>query len=249
MFHVKQLKEVLRINQLNETLISGALELGITLGESEVKKFKQYANFLVEYNEKVNLTAITEPKEIAIKHFIDSLAIIKYCDLKLNDKLADIGAGAGFPSVPIKIVRDDISISLFDSLNKRVIFLKELLEKLDLKGEAIHQRAQDAGQNPEYRESFDVVTARAVASFRELTEYCLPLVKVGGVFIALKGIEIDTELNQAQNAISILGGEVEKCEKYSLPDKSGRSIVIIRKISQTPLKYPRLNAKITKNPL
>lgn len=200
------------------------------------KQFSAYFEFLIEYNKNVNLTAITGEKEVCIKHFYDSLLGVEF--IEENAKVVDIGTGAGFPGVPIKIARPDIKLTLVDSLNKRVEFLKLLTNKIDLDGECVHSRAEDfATKN---REQYDVAVSRAVASLNTLCEYALPLVKVGGIFLAYKGANIDEELNLSKNAISILGGVVEKIKKIKLPENMGeRNIIIIKKIKNTPQKYPR----------
>ncbi|MBE6883385.1 MAG: 16S rRNA (guanine(527)-N(7))-methyltransferase RsmG [Ruminococcaceae bacterium] len=229
-----------------------AAAIDVELDDTALTRFDEYASFLVEYNEKVNLTAITEPEDIVIKHFTDSLSLLPVIKPEKNAKIADVGAGAGFPSVPVLIARPDLKITMIDSSNKRVTFLNLLIEKLGLTqsgSEAVHMRAEEAGNSPKYRERFDFAVARAVANLRELSEYCIPLVKVGGVFASMKGAEIEEELTGAKNAIGTLGGKVEKVEKFTLPNGDGRSIVVTKKISQTQTKYPRPSAKIAKKPL
>lgn len=232
-----------------ESLQRQAQQYGVILGEKQLNLLEIYANTLVEWNEKINLTAITQPEEIAVKHFLDSFLLLHAAEVPKNATVIDVGTGAGFPSVPCKLVREDLNLTLLDSLNKRILFLQALCEALGIKAQTIHARAEEGGRNPKLREQYDVATARAVASMRELCEYCLPFVKVGGVFVALKGYEIEEELSAAKGAIKLLGGEVVRVEKYILPDESKRSIVIIKKISQTPTKYPRQSAKIAKTPL
>lgn len=237
--------------------IAGLLEKqvsasGILLDQKQLGQFVEYGEFLVEYNEKVNLTAITDPAGIAYKHFFDSLLLTVFADIFQGAKLVDVGTGAGFPSVPVKIVRPDLKLTLLDSLNKRIVFLDQLVEKLGLSDvHTVHARAEEAGRKAEYREKFDMVTARAVAHLRELSEYCLPFVKVGGAFAALKGYDIEQELSESKNAIKLLGGEVAEVKKYTLPDEeqSKRSLVIIKKISHVLTNYPRPSAKMTKKPL
>jgi len=237
------------MNIPKDSLKSQAAEYGIDLTEEQLDKLECYANTLVEWNEKINLTAITQPNEIATKHFLDSLLLLHAIELPQNASLIDVGTGAGFPSVPCKLVRSDINLTLLDSLNKRINFLNALCEALEVKSTNIHARAEEGGRKPGLREQFDVATARAVANLRELAEYCLPFVKVGGLFVALKGYEIDDELDTAKKAIKELGGKVLEVKKYILPDDSKRSIIVIKKISQTPAKYPRQSAKISKSPL
>lgn len=226
-----------------------AAEFGIVLDEGQLGQFDCYAETLVEWNQKMNLTAITAPQEIVIKHFVDSLTLLTALDLPQNAKVIDVGTGAGFPSVPLKIARPDIQLTLLDSLNKRITFLKELSGVLGQENECIHFRAEEAGKNPAYRERYDLATARAVAHLRELSEYCLPFVRVGGTFAAMKGGEIDAELAESAKAIGLLSGRVEETKRFSLPDESRRSIILIKKISQNATKYPRPSAKIAKNPL
>ena len=219
---------------------------GIDLPKNLYDKFNIYADFLVEYNEKVNLTAITDPMEILCKHFIDSACLLKYVDISNNSSLIDVGTGAGFPSVPLKILRPDIRLTLLDSLNKRIDFLKKLCDKLKIDVEFIHGRAEDISKMPEYREKFDYSCARAVANISTLSELCIPFVKVGGSFISMKGPTED--VSRGTNAIEILGGSVADSIDYSLFDEQ-RRIFVIRKISQTPIKYPRNSGQISKKSL
>lgn len=213
------------------------------------ERFDNYAQLLVDWNQKINLTAITEPNEIVIKHFLDSLLLLKATDLPKESTLIDVGTGAGFPSLPVCILRHDLHPTLLDSLNKRLIFLEELCSNIKVDAQFVHARAEEAGQKADYREKYDVATARAVAHLRELAEYCLPFVKEGGIFAALKGYEVEEELEEAKYAISQIGGKVEAIEKFELPGNNKRSIVVIRKFRHTPAKYPRITAKIKKSPL
>lgn len=222
---------------------------GIDLTDPQLEQYDRYAGLLVEWNEKINLTAITEPDEIVVKHFLDSLLLLKAVSIPEGGRVIDVGTGAGFPSLPCAIARPDLRLTLLDSLNKRIIFLEELTRALGREAVCIHARAEEGGRDPGLREKFDLATARAVASMRELSEYCLPFVKVGGIFAALKGYEIEDELDEAKPAIKLLGGEIQEVQKKILPDGSRRGIVLIRKISQTSTKYPRPSAKIKKNPL
>lgn len=226
-----------------------AAGFGVELTAPQVAKLRRYGELLIEWNEKINLTAITAPEEIEVKHFLDSLLLIAAAEVKSGASMIDVGTGAGFPSLPCKIARDDICLTMLDSLNKRIAFLNAVCAEVGVSAAAIHARAEDGGHSKALREQFDIATARAVANLRELAEYCLPFVKVGGVFAALKGGDVDDELSGAKPAIKLLGGRAEDIKKYTLPDGSRRSIVIIRKISQTPPKYPRPPAKISKNPL
>ena len=223
-------------------------KINIKLSQKQKESFDIFADFLVEYNENVNLTAITEKQEIYIKHFYDSLVLSYYVDLS-NKTLCDVGGGAGFPSVPNAIYNKDVKIDIIDGLNKRIIFLDKLKEKLQIDNFcAIHQRAEE--HQKQARESYDVVTARAVARLYILAELCMPLVKVGGYFVALKSTRLSDELLEAKNAIKILGGEIVKIEEYELPENFGkREILIVRKIKNTPDKYPRVYGQIKKNAL
>lgn len=231
-------------------LFEEANKNGISLSENQLEKFKIYMDFLIEYNSHTNLTAIKNPEDIMIKHFLDSIIIDKFLDFGKNNKVIDIGTGAGFPGVPIKILKENIDLTLLDSLNKRIAFLDKLSEKLDIKYSTIHGRAEEFGRKFEYREKFDVVVSRAVAPLNILCEYTLPFVKVGCYFIALKGPDFETEFSNAENAIEALGGKLEKCENFELPyDKGARNIIIIKKIQPTPKKYPRTSLQISKKHL
>lgn len=230
-------------------LQEGAAAHDISLTEQQTAAFDRYAALLVEYNQKVNLTAITEPREIVIKHFIDSLLLLKSLPLAQDSSLIDVGTGAGFPGLPIAIARPDLHLTLLDSLQKRVLFLEQAAEQVGVQAVCIHDRAEEAGRRPALREKFHCATARAVARLRELSEFCLPYVRVGGHFVALKGYEIEEELEEALPAITKLGGKVLRVDKYVLPMDNRRAVVVIEKISQTPPKYPRSFAKIKKSPL
>ncbi len=206
--------------------------------DNVIKKFEIYYNELIDYNQKVNLTAITEKEEVYTKHFYDSGLAINY--IPLNASVVDVGTGAGFPGVPIKILRPDINLSLVDSLNKRIIFLEYLKDKLSINYNTYHSRAEDFCSNIKYREQFDICVSRAVAKLNTLAEYCLPLVKVGGSFIAYKSGDIEQEVEESTNAIKLLGGEIIEIKKFNLPNNTGgRSLVIIKKIKNTNKKYPR----------
>lgn len=221
-------------------------EYGFELTEEQYRKFDIYADFLVEYNKNVNLTAITEPDEILVKHFIDSILLLKYAEIPENSSLIDVGTGAGFPSIPLKIMRDDIKITLLDSLAKRITFLEKLCERLEITAEFIHGRAEDIAQTAEYREKFDFSCARAVANLAVLSEYCIPFVKTGGYFLSMKGRGED--IDGAENAIRILSGEISGISEYTL-ENDARKIIAIKKISQTSPKYPRKSAQIKKKSL
>ncbi|MBR5486222.1 MAG: 16S rRNA (guanine(527)-N(7))-methyltransferase RsmG [Oscillospiraceae bacterium] len=225
-------------------------EYEIAADDVQLDRLDQYAEMLVDWNTRMNLTGITEPHEIEVKHFLDSILLLKGTDLAQNARMIDVGCGAGFPSLPCKICRPDMKLTMLDSLNKRIVFLQAVGEALALGGiDYIHGRAEEVSRQKQHREKYDLATARAVAHLRELSEYCLPFVKVGGVFAALKGYEIETELDEAANAIKKLGGKVEAVKKFELPMDNSRSIVVIRKISQTPPLYPRTPSKMTKSPL
>ena len=217
-----------------------------TITYEQILKFYRYMELLLEWNEKINLTAITNPEDIILKHFIDSLTIEEY--INKGESLVDVGTGAGFPGIPIKIYRDDINVTLVDSLNKRINFLNIVIEELKLeKIKAIHSRAEEFGKNVKYREKFDVSIARAVAALPVLAEYCLPYVKVGGMFIAMKGPGED--ISQGESAVKTLGGEIADIKKYELPSGDKRVMVIVKKISSTPTKYPRNGGQISKKNL
>lgn len=224
-------------------------ENSISISDSQISAFEIYADMLIEWNKKMNLTAITEENEIAVKHFIDSLSVLKYIDIKQNATMIDIGTGAGFPGIPLKIVHPDINLTLLDSLNKRLIFLNEVSRAINIKVDIIHARAEDLSQKPEYREKFDYAVSRAVANLPSLCEYCIPYVKKGGMFISMKGSDGEKELELAKNAVELLGGRSNNIYKFNLPDDSNRTIITISKIGSTPSKYPRRGTKISKNPL
>lgn len=219
------------------------------LSERQLEQLEKYAALLLEWNEKINLTAITDEEGIAAKHFLDCLAFLRHAQIKEGARVADVGTGAGFPGIVLKIARPDIDLVLIDSLQKRLNFLSEVCRELGIKTTLVHARAEDAGHDKALRESFDFVTARAVANLAVLSEYCLPLVKVGGVFAPMKTAEAESELSAAEKAIAILGGEVRGVEHYEIPVAGGRSAVIIDKKSPTPPKYPRQRVKISEKPL
>ncbi len=209
-------------------------------------KLEIYADFLVKYNENVNLTAITDGREIFVKHFLDSILLLKYVDIPSNSSIIDVGTGAGFPSVPMKIYRPDLKITLLDSLNKRINFLQQLCEMIQIDAEFIHGRAEDYGKESQYREKFDFSCARAVANLSVLSEYCIPFVKIGGYFISMKGP--NEIIDESNKAVELLGGKIKSDIQYSLENDT-RRIIAIEKISQTPTKYPRNSSQIKKKPL
>ena len=224
-------------------------DLSVRFSVKQIEQFFEYMNLLIEWNEKMNLTAITEPDEIILKHFIDSITILK--ELEDGSKLVDVGTGAGFPGIPLSIMNPTLQITLVDSLNKRLIFLQEVVNKLKLENiEIVHARAEEFGQNKKYREQFDISTSRAVANLSTLSEYLIPLVRVGGKVISMKAAEAKQELNEAKRAIEVLGGTVEKVDEFNLPQSDiGRTVIIIRKIKITPNKYPRKPGTPSKEPI
>lgn len=237
---------------IEKDFLKKAIErIEIAVSDDMLIKLEQYARLLVEWNEKINLTAITEPREIAIKHFADSLLLLKHLTIEGGNSISliDVGTGAGFPSLPCAICEERIKLTLLDSLNKRIGFLNEVVCTVGVKAECIHGRAEECGREASLREQFDYSTARAVAHLRELSEFCLPFVKVGGCFIALKGYEIEQEIEESKAAIKALGGELQEVCKYELEDSSKRAIVIIKKISQTSTNYPRPFGKMKKQPI
>ena len=215
----------------------------------QLEQFFAYMNLLIEWNEKMNLTAIVEPNEIILKHFIDSITILKEIDN--NSKIIDVGTGAGFPGVPLSIMNPTLKITLADSLNKRLIFLQEVVNQLGLKNiEIIHARAEELGKNKKYRENFDVATSRAVANLSTLSEYLIPLVKVGGKIISMKAGGAQEEIEAAKKAIKILGGKIEGIEEFKLPQTEiERTIILIKKEEHTPNKYPRKAGVPSKEPI
>ena len=222
---------------------------GIECDEKAIERLSLYADLLREWNEKMNLTAITDPEGIVVKHFLDCALLLKYVDLKEGARVADVGTGAGFPGMVLKILRPDIDLVLIDGLNKRLVFLNEVLNRLGLSAKTVHMRGEEAGQKAEFRESFDLVTARAVAKLNLLYEYCLPLCKVGGVFCSMKGPSANEEIKESTKAAGILGGSKAEIFFETLTGEEQRAFVITKKISHTSPKYPRVSAKIAKQPL
>jgi 16S rRNA (guanine527-N7)-methyltransferase len=234
---------------IEELLITGGASLNIKFSTDQIRKFINYMNLLREWNQKVNLTAITDPEEIVIKHFLDSLLLLPFVSQK--GTLADIGTGAGFPGIPLKIVVPELEVTLIDSLSKRVKFLDEVIGSLGLNGiTTFHGRAEDVGRQKIFRERYDVVVARAVSRLNTLTEYCLPMVKIGGKFIAAKGPSVSDEVEEAKYAVELLGGKISATHQASLPFKGdARSIVVIEKIRSTSNLYPRKAGTPDKKPL
>lgn len=227
----------------------GLSDLNIDLTEKQIEQFLKYYEILVETNKVMNLTAITEFDEVIEKHFLDSLSLVRVFDLNRNVKILDLGTGAGFPGIPLKITFPEIDIVLADSLNKRVKFLNEVVETLQLNQvETVHGRAEELAKNKKYREQFDLCTSRAVANLSSLSEYCIPFVKEGGRFISYKSGEIEEEVDQAKRAIHVLGGKLDQVYKFDLHEQK-RSFVIIEKVKKTPAVYPRKAGTPTKEPL
>lgn len=239
--------------QLNFKLmiLEGAREMGIELTEEQADAFARYKDLLLEWNEKMNLTAIVDEQQVAAKHFLDSLAVLGKVNVKVYRNLLDVGTGAGFPGIPLKVCCPSINTVLLDSLKKRVLFLEEVIQQLGLTGiDAVHGRAEAKGRNKEFREAFELVTARAVANLAVLAEYCLPFVKPGGVFVAYKGPEIKEELEGAGKALEILGGVVDAVHEVTLPFEGGdRTLILIHKKQPTLEKYPRKPGMPEKKPL
>lgn len=223
--------------------------IDISIGKEKAEKFYKYMNLLVEWNERVNLTAIIEPDEVITKHFIDSLTIFKY--IKEKGKIIDVGTGAGFPGIPIKILQENISCTLLDSLNKRLLFLNQVIENLNLQNiETVHGRAEELGIIKEYREKYDIAISRAVAKLNILLEYISPYVKVGGTCICMKGPNVELELQESKKTIEVLGLQIDQIEKIILPQTNiVRNIVVFKKTKATPEGYPRQNGKIRKSPI
>jgi 16S rRNA (guanine527-N7)-methyltransferase len=232
-------------------MCKSAEEVGLQLSREQYDKFIDYMRLLQEWNEKINLTAIVEDEEVIKKHFIDSIKAFKRDEFKNANSLVDVGTGAGFPGLPIAIMKDDIKVTLLDSLNKRINFLNTVINKLGLSNvTTIHSRAEDGARDKNLREKFDIATSRAVANMSVLSEFCLPYVKVGGNFIALKGPSVEQEINDSLNAIKVLGGElVSICEVNIEETELRHNLVVIKKVKECSKVYPRKAGSITKNPL
>lgn len=228
-----------------------ACEYGLELTEGQVEELTTYFELLVEWNEKVNLTAITAPQDVAVKHMIDSLSCYDPLIFKKEAKIIDVGTGAGFPGLPLKIFRPDLKLTLFDSLNKRIKFLQAVASAIGITDiNFVHSRAEDGGKNKQLREQYDIAVSRAVARLNVLCEWCMPFVAVGGFFIALKGSQYSLEVEEARGALKALGGEIVKVENIKLPGLDDvRAVIYIKKVKKTPLAYPRRPGIAEKNPL
>ncbi|MBC8586717.1 16S rRNA (guanine(527)-N(7))-methyltransferase RsmG [Paratissierella segnis] len=236
---------------MSDILIKGAEELNISIEEKDINSFEIYKEMLKEWNTKINITTITDDEDIDIKHFLDSLTplVTNLFDGKKN--LIDIGTGGGFPGIPLKIIKRELNVTLLDSLNKRINFLNEVINRLELEDIiAIHARAEEMSIKPVYREKYDIAISRAVASLNTLSEYCIPFVKLGGYFISMKGPDAEEELKSGNNAIKVLGGRIVDKKLICIPESDiMHSLIIIEKIKETPTKYPRGGGKPRKNPL
>ena len=233
-----------------EQIVPLCAQFGIELNKDKIDKLNLYGNLLLNWNEKINLTAIKEPKEVLYKHFYDCILFLKHCPIKSSATVIDVGTGAGFPGMVLKIMRPDLEVTLLDSLNKRLVFLNDVIEKLSLKGiRTVHMRAEEAGKSKLHRESYDIATARAVASLPVLLEYCTPLVKKDGIFMAMKGPSVYDEVKECSNAHKLLGLAQPQIMCETLTGQEQRAFVLYKKISQTPPKYPRKPSDISKQPL
>lgn len=240
------------MEQYNTDIFKNDLsQLGITLTDKQLKQFLQYYEMLIEWNKVMNLTTITEYQDVVKKHFVDSLSLVNTCDLMSDLSLIDVGTGAGFPGLALKIAFPELKITLLDSLNKRIQFLNEVIEKLGLQNvDTVHGRAEDFAKPGKHRELYDLCVSRAVANLSTLLEYCLPFVKVGGIFVSYKSERVSQELVFAENALLLLGGEVERQVEFILPNSNlYRNLVMIRKCHATPNKYPRKAGLPNRQPL
>ncbi len=237
------------MNYNTTKFINDLKAIGIELSDEQLEQFLTYYEMLIEKNKVMNLTAITDFDEILEKHFEDSLSLIQAVDLEKSQAVIDLGTGAGFPGIPLKIAFPNLQITLADSLNKRILFLDDVIRELGLTGiDTVHGRAEDLAKNSDYREKFDLCVSRAVANLSTLSEYCLPFVKIGGKFISYKAGECDEEVAASKSSIFLLGGKISDIKKFELGE-SGRAFVIIDKVSGTPKKYPRKAGTPSKDPL
>ena len=235
---------------LNKELFYNTIKpFEISVDEEAFNRLDTFAEMLIETNKSFNLTAIKEPDDVTVKHFADCLSIFKYVDIPENAKIIDVGTGAGFPGLVLKLYRPDIQMTFLDSTKKRLGFIENVLNECGIKGDILHMRAEEAAQLAKYREKYDFATARAVAALPVLSEYCLPFVKVGGSFVSMKSAESNEEISEAKKAINVLGGKIEEDILFDLVENMPRRIIRIKKNSQTPTKYPRPSAQIAKKPL
>lgn len=235
---------------INKTLLKTESDkIGVILDDRAIDRLDLYAEMLVETNKALNLTAITDPTEIVYKHFIDSLSLLTCINFQEGAKVIDVGTGAGFPGVVLLIARPDLKMTLLDGTNKRLVFIQNVLDAIGLDADVVHMRAEIAGKDTKYREQFDIATARAVASLNILGEYCMPFVKLGGIFAPMKSAKTDEEVKSAKGAIKLLGGRIDKINELNINNYGERYLIITKKISQTPPKYPRASAQISKKPL
>lgn len=235
---------------LNRALLEETVRpFGVEIDDGAFHRLDTYAELLVETNKQINLTAITEPDEVTVKHFADCLALFGVVQFPENASVIDVGTGAGFPGLVLKLYRPDLQVTFLDSTKKKLGFIEAVLSAVSLSGETVHLRAEEAGRTPKYRQKFDFATARAVSDLRNLAEYCLPLVRVNGLFLAMKSAAAEEEITAAKSALALMGGKIEENRVFKLVENTDRRVVLVRKISQTPPKYPRPSAKIAKNPL
>lgn len=241
----------MEILENRKSLIEGLVELGVDISEESLEKLILFKDIMLEWNKRINLTTITEEKEIIIKHFLDSATCLCTGYIKSGMSIIDVGSGAGFPGIPVKILKSGLKMTLLDSLNKRIIYLNEAVKALKLENtSAVHARAEEAGNSKTHREHYDIVLSRAVASMNVLCEYCLPFAKVGGFFLCQKGPDIRKEIGEAEKSIKIMGGAIKEIKQYKLPQSDIKhNIIVIEKISATPTKYPRKPGKPSASPI
>lgn len=230
-----------------ELFVNSLKPYNITLSDEKIEMFDKYASLLVEWNSKFNLTAIKDPDGIVVKHFVDSLIVLG--ENKIEGSLIDVGTGAGFPGLPLLIASNNLDVTFLDSTGKKIKFIETVLDELGLFADTFNARAEEAARDEFLRENFDFATARAVSNLRDLSEYCLPFVKVGGKFISMKSAKTEEEITDAKEAIKVLGGEIEKVNSFELADCGERTLIFIKKVRQTPTKYPRNYSQIIKNPI
>lgn len=232
-----------------QTLKEKAAQYGIILNETALDRFDIYAKMLVEWNEKINLTVITQPEEIVIKHFVDSITVLNSVDIPQGASIIDVGTGAGFPGLALLIARPDLKVTLLDGTKKRLMVLEDILKNIGLTAQIVHARAEEAGRNAEYREQYDFACARAVSNLASLSEYCLPFVKIDGMFISMKSMRADEEIQEAKKAIHVLGANFESKNTFELEGAGERTIILIKKTSRLCDKYPRVATKISTKPI